>query len=143
MEDFAEFFGWISAIGYGVALLNFFIKYINKKYIIKLSKDKKEVVDYYRILMRFVVKYHRFFGIMGSIAVIVHSFIMFNVEGLSITGIIAAITMWLIFLLGIYGTYISKNVRGNWVKIHRSLSFLLVIMLFIHLVFKESFIIRF
>jgi hypothetical protein len=143
MKDLAGFFGWISAIGYGGALLNFFIKYINKKYIVKLSKDKKKFVNYYRILMRFVVKYHRYFGIIGSIAVIVHFIIMFNVEGLSITGIIAAGTMWIVFLLGIYGTYINKNVRGNWVKIHRSLAFILIIMLFIHLVFKESFIIRF
>lgn len=133
MEQFGKMLGWIGAIGYLIALLNFFMKYINKKYINKLSKDKKKYVDVYRFVMKYVVKYHRVAGVIATLAIIIHFFIMYNYRWLSMSGLYAAIAMWIIFALGIYGTKINKNIRGPWVKIHRVLSFILILLVVWHI----------
>lgn len=141
MKELAGLFGWIGAWGYGIALLNFFIKYINKKYIIKI-KEKNIYTNAYRFVLRYVVKYHKIVGIVASISIIVHFLLMYTSRGLSIPGLIAAVLMWLIFILGIYGYYINKNVKGSWVKIHRALSFLLILILIFHVTFSKFLLIR-
>lgn len=137
MKEMAGLFGWIGVWGYVVALLNFFIKYINKKYINKLPKDKKTFISTYRIIMRFLVKYHKIAGVIASIAVVVHLYLMYNVKGLSIPGLVAAIVMWIVFSLGIYGFGINKNMKAPWVKIHRILSFVLILLIVFHIMFLK------
>lgn len=141
MRGVAGLLGWISAWGYGIALLNFFMKYINKKYINNLPKDKKPYIDIYRFIMRYVVRYHKIAGIIASISVIGHFYLMYNYRGLSIPGLVAAIVMWVVFTLGVYGFGINKNMRGSWVRVHRVLSFVLIVLIAFHILFKRLFII--
>lgn len=141
MKDIAELLGWITVWGYGIALFNFFIKYINKKYVNTVFKDKKGFVKVYRVIMRYVVKYHKLAGIIASIALIFHFYLMYTVRGLSVSGLIAAIFIWIIFILGIYGVYIKKSVKGNWVKYHRIIGFILLILISFHIIFKRLFIV--
>lgn len=141
MKELAGFFGWIGFWGYVIALLNYFMKYINKKYIVKI-KEKNKYTNAYRFIMKYVVKYHKVVGIVASISIIIHFFLMYTYKGLSIPGLIAAIIMWLIFILGIYGYYINKNMRGSWVKIHRALSFLLVLIVIFHVTFSKFLLIH-
>jgi len=136
MNEIAGFLGWIGAIGYGMALLNFFMKYVNKKYINKLPKEKNKFITIYRKIMKYVVKYHKIFGIVASIAIVIHLYLMYTNIGLSITGLAAAIVMWSIFSLGIYGVLTHQKAKGNWIKIHRLLSFLLILLLVAHLLLK-------
>lgn len=133
MKEMAGLFGWIGVCGYVIALLNFFIKYINKKYVNKLPKDKQKIIGIYREIMKFVVKYHKVAGIIASISIVIHFYLMYRFKGLSISGLVAAVVMWIVFTLGIYGFGINKNMRGWWVKIHRILSFLLILLIFLHL----------
>jgi len=135
MREMAGLFGWIGVFGYGVALLNFFMKYINRKYINKLSKDKQTFVKVYRTIMKFIVKYHKIAGIIASISIVIHFYLMYNSRGLSISGLIAAVVMWSVFTLGIYGFGINKNMKGSWVKIHRILSFILILLIGFHIMF--------
>lgn len=133
MKDFAGFLGWVVVVGYGIALLNFFMKYFNKIYISKLSKEKKKYVDIYRFIMKVIIRYHRLAGAIASIALIVHFYILYNLRGLSISGLIAGIFMWIVFTFGIYGVYINKSIRGNWLKVHRILSFILIALIIFHI----------
>lgn len=142
MREFGKLLGWIGVWGYGIAVLNFFIKYVNKKYINKLPKNKKPYADIYRFIMRYVVRYHKIAGIVASITIVGHFYFMYNYRGLSIPGIIAAITMWIVFTLGIYGFAINKNMRGSWVKVHRYLSFVLILLIGFHIMFSRLLIIR-
>jgi lysylphosphatidylglycerol synthetase-like protein (DUF2156 family) len=135
MREMAGLFGWIGVFGYGVALLNFFMKYINRKYINKVSKDKQAFAKVYRTIMKFIVKYHKIAGIIASISIVLHFYLMYNYRRLSISGIIAAVIMWSVFTLGIYGFGINKNMRGSWVKIHRILSFVLILLIAFHIMF--------
>lgn len=132
MKDFAEFLGWVTVAFYAVALLNFILKYVNKNYMNSLSKTKKKLVDNYRIIMRYVIKYHKLAGILAIIILLGHFFIMFSIRGLSITGLIALILMAVVVLLGVYGAYINKKYKSTWMYVHRTLSFVLIVAILIH-----------
>lgn len=133
MGEIIEFLGWVTAVSFGISILNFFLKYINKNYINKLGEDKKQIVDIYRKIMKLVVKNHKLAGTIAAISVLAHFFIAFSYKHIEITGIIAAVLMGSIFLLGVYGAYINKNYKGIWLKIHRILSFALIIAIGIHI----------
>lgn len=137
MKELGKFLGWVGTIFYIVAMVNYFIKYVNKKFISKLPSDKKKYVSIYRVIMKYVVKYHKIVGMAASIAIIVHFYIMYTIRGLSVPGLVAAIVMWILFILGIYGVYIKKDVRGKWVNVHRFLAFALIVLIIIHLLFKR------
>jgi hypothetical protein len=130
--DLIGFLGWVTAISFGIAILNFFVKYINKKYISKLGKDKKQIVDLYRKIMRIIVKNHKLVGTIAVVSVLIHFFIAFSANRIKITGIIAAAIMAILFLLGFYGAYINKNYKGMWLKVHRILAFSLIIAIIVH-----------
>lgn len=134
MRDIAEFLGWIVAWGFGIAMLNFVLKFIYKKYIVKLQKDKNKAVDAYRLIMKYVVKYHKLIGTITALAVIIHFVLMLLFVKVSITGLASMLVMLCIFSLGIYGAYFNKNYKGKWLKIHRLLAFLLVIMIGLHII---------
>ncbi|KOF57694.1 MULTISPECIES: hypothetical protein [Clostridium] len=142
MKEIAGLLGWIGIWGYILALLNFFVKYINKKFINKLPKDKQKLISGYRIIMKYIVKYHKVIGIVASLAIIVHLYLMYTRIGLSIPGLIAALIMWTIFALGIYGVAINKNFRGKWVKVHRVLAFILIFVMLFHVMFTRVLLIR-
>jgi len=134
MREMSGLLGWIGVWGYGIALLNFFMKYINKKYINNLSKDKQKFINIYRTIMKYVVRYHKIAGVVASIAIVAHFYLMYTFRGLSISGLIAALVMWTVLTLGIYGFGINKNMRGSWVKFHRGLSFLLILLIVFHVI---------
>lgn len=72
MGKFIEFFGTLTAITFGISIFNFFVKWINKNYINKLDKKYDKYKGYFRILMKYVVKYHRYVGITAGISSIIH-----------------------------------------------------------------------
>lgn len=96
----------------------FYYQFVNK-----LPKDKQKFIKVYRIIMRYIVKYHKIIGAVASLAIICHLYFMYNRIGLSVPGLIAAVLMWIIFALGFYGAFINKNFKGKWLKIHRVLAF--------------------
>ncbi|MFL0197466.1 hypothetical protein ACJDU8_18130 [Clostridium sp. WILCCON 0269] len=142
MRGIAGLLGWIGAWGYVIALLNYFMKYINKKYINKLSKEKEQYKKVYRFIMRYVVKYHKVAGVVASAAVILHLYFMYTFIGISIPGLVAGATMLMVLVLGAYGIFINKNFRGSWVKVHRVLAFTLIVLIGFHVIFSRVLLIR-
>lgn len=132
MKELAGLFGWFTAIGFLLAVLNFFVKYINKKFIMKLSKEKTDIIKWYRKLMRFIVKNHRWFGIGATAFVLVHLIMQIFNGRISFTGLISSAIMIIVFLLGIYGYYIKKDNKASWLKIHRILALILIITILLH-----------
>ncbi|WBL48971.1 hypothetical protein [Clostridium estertheticum] len=128
------FLGWVTVICFGIAISNYFVKFINKKYISKLGKEKKPMVDLYRKLMKIIIKYHKLAGTIAIFTVLTHFIIAFSAGRISITGIVAASFMVIIFLLGIYGAFINKNRKGMWLKVHRTMAFVLLLAIVIHII---------
>lgn len=142
MGEMAGLFGWIGVWGYVIALMNFFMKYVNKRYINRLSKDKQTLINTYRTVMKFIVKIHKAAGVIATIAILIHFYLMYSFKLLSISGLIATIAMVIVFILGIYGVGINKNVRGSWVKTHKLLSFILILLVTFHVFFTRVLLIR-
>jgi len=128
------FFGIITVISFSVAISNYFVKYVHKKYIIKLGNEKKPLVDLYRKIMRIIIKNHKLVGTIAIFSVLTHFFVGFLSNRISITGVIAALFMFIIFFLGIYGAFINKNHKGMWLKVHRAMAFVLLVAIVIHVI---------
>jgi hypothetical protein len=131
-----DILGWVTVTCFTIAILNFFVKYINKKYISKLGIEKKRLIGLYKMFMKKIIKYHKLAGTIAIISVLIHFFIAFLSNRISITGIIAALFMASILLLGVYGAFINKNRKGLWLKIHRIMAFGLLIAIVIHIIQK-------
>ncbi|MBU3158468.1 hypothetical protein KPL37_01615 [Clostridium frigoris] len=115
-------------------MLNYFVKVINKRYISKLGKEKKQMIDLYRKLMKLIIKYHKLAGTIAIFTVLTHFIIAFSSGRISITGIVAASFMVIIFFLGVYGAFINKNRKGMWLKVHRTMAFVLLLAVVIHII---------
>ncbi|MDF2503433.1 hypothetical protein [Clostridium sp.] len=124
--------GILTAIAFSFALLNFVVKFINKKYIIKLDKAKNHFIVYYTKIMLFIVKNHKIAGITALIFMLLHFSTAFISHRIKITGIIAATIMLIIAILGIYAK-LNKKVKGTWLTVHRTLAFILIVALIFHI----------
>jgi len=134
VKDLAQIIGWIVAWGFCVAFLNFVLKFVNRNYVTKLPKEKRKAVDIYRLVMKYVIKYHKPIGIITALTVITHFTLMSLFVKVSVTGEAAMTIMLCTVLLGIYGAFINKNYKGKWLKVHRFFAFTLVILIGIHII---------
>jgi len=136
--DLIRLLGWITAIIFCLAFSNYFVKVINKNYINKLGKEKKQFVGNYRKAMKFIVKNHKLFGIIAFVTMVIHFIVVYSAHLTRLSGIVAALLMIAIVGLGSYGGFINKNRKGVWLKIHRILPFILLIVIIIHVLFRQN-----
>mgnify|MGYP004486377563 CR=1 FL=1 len=131
IKELGELLGNIIVFLYVLTILNYILKFINKKYLHLLKKNDK-LHSIYMKFMKFIIRNHKLFGILTVFFILLHFYIQFTTRGLSITGLIAATIMLLQVLLGIYG---SKTKRKNktWLVLHRFISILLLIAILIHI----------
>ncbi len=131
LEDLGEFLGYIIIFFYSLTVLNYVVKFINKKFKTQIRKNKS-FADSYQKMMRFVVKNHRYFGFLAVFFLLLHFSVQYLTHGLSFTGLAAASLMILQVILGIYGQ--KKKKRGKlWLTIHRSVAVMLLITIAIHI----------
>lgn len=131
-----RFLGWLIVAGYLLTVLNYFVKLINRKIISKKPADSL-LRKNYTVLMRFIVKYHRYIALATTLILIVHFIIQYLVWGFYITGLIAAALLILQGFVGAYGTYVRKRKSGPWLYIHRTLAVLLPIAILVHILTVE------
>ncbi len=81
--------GVITAVLYGGAILNFFIKWGNRTWVMKLPKENAFRASYQSV-MKFLVKNHRFFGFGAAAVMVAHTIIQILFMWVSITGIVTA-----------------------------------------------------
>ena len=130
-EDIGEFLGFLIIFFYSLTILNYIVKFVNKKFKKQINKNKT-FASYYMKVMRFIVKNHRYFGFAAVIFLLFHFLIQFVTHGLSITGILAASIMVLQIGLGIYGHKVKKKGK-TWLMIHRSVAVMIFIAIVIHI----------
>jgi hypothetical protein len=130
MEEFGELTGLAIIFFYGLTILNFVFKFVLKRFRPQLMKRPKFFAFYLK-LVKFFVKYHRWFGITAITFALVHFMIQFFDEGLSLTGVLAAGVMFMQVGLGAFGTY-AKPKSKTWLWIHRLIAVLLAVVILIH-----------
>ncbi len=132
MNEFGELFGWLLIISYVGTLLNYVLKFINKKWGKKLltSEGRKKV---FGILMKIFVKNHKYFGFATVLFLLLHFLMQFSRFGLNISGGIAASLLILQVLLGVYATATHKPRKGLWFLLHRIIAVLMILGIAFHL----------
>lgn len=132
LSELGEFLGNIIIVLYVITILNYFVKFVFKNYRKLLAKNQT-VYKLYTKLMRVIVKYHKWFGLLTILFILAHFSVQFSRYGLSIPGVIAAGTMALQIGLGIYGSKVKK--RGKiWLISHRTLAVIVLIAIVVHTV---------
>lgn len=133
LRELAGFFGWIIVVVFAVALCNYILKFINKKWGIKLKNYDKKISQIYTKVMKYVIKYHKVVGGLTIVFILIHFAIMYYYFGFNISGMIAAISMFILVLLGVYGSFISKQKRGTWLYLHKVASVVVLVSIIVHL----------
>lgn len=133
MGEFPGFLGWATAILYGAAVVNYIFKRLNKYYINKLPKERVKTIRYFRLVMKFFIKNHKWFGLGAGVVVICHFILMSTTRFISTSGLVALTVMAVTILIGIIGQYKIKNPRGVWVKYHRVAGILVLLFILLHI----------
>ncbi|WP_425804635.1 hypothetical protein ACHOLT_20595 [Desulfitobacterium sp. Sab5] len=131
LKEIGGFLGDIVYILFLLALLNYVVKYINRKFRNQLLNNEA-IYQLFIKLMKFTVKNHRYFGLMAIIFLLLHTAVQMSLHGINITGTIAVVIMLAEIGLGYYGSKVKKKGK-TWLKAHRVISVLLLISIFIHL----------
>lgn len=129
-------FGWIIVISYGLTILNYFVKLINRRYGKQLGKYPK-IKKVLSKVTPFIVKNHKIFGLITLGAILVHFYIQFTRWGIVLSGALAAALMVLQGMLGAYGAFINKKRKGLWFMLHRTIAVILFIAIVNHLIFVK------
>ena len=135
MSLLGEALGIITATLYGVAVLNFFIKWGNRNWIMKLPKENS-FRSAYQSVMKFLVKNHRFFGFGAAAVMVSHVIIQIIFQWVSVTGLIAAGLALLTVALGIV-MFKSKKRTPAMLWAHRGSVIALTIVVLVHLISKR------
>ncbi len=136
LYDFTKFLGWVVVIGFCFGLSNWLLKAVNKKWVSKWPADRKPLADAHRMLMRIVITAHKPAGLVTATALLAHFILMFTQIGLSVSGVIALACLLSLVCIGIYGARFAKVKRGKWLMIHRTLGFVLILAILVHLLLK-------
>ncbi len=131
LGELGEFLGSVTGILFFLALLNYPVKFINKRWISKLPKDSG-VKKTYLAIMKFLVQKHRFFALGALATVAVHLYIQLTYRWLSVTGLVAAGLLLFTVLLGANLFFRHKGKRGLLFQVHRLAALSVLVAFAIH-----------
>lgn len=131
-QELGGFFGFLIILLYGLTVLNYVVKWVNKRYGAAMRTHEKGY-SVFKKCMKIVIRNHKLFGLLTIVFLLTHFFIQFNQYGISMTGVVAAGVMVLQVLLGIYGS-LTKNKGKGWLLVHRSIAVILLLTILSHLI---------
>ena len=134
MGFLGEALGVLTAILFGVAIANFFVKWINRKWVMKLPKENAFRTGYMAV-MKFLVKNHRFFGFGAVVVMVSHVVLQILFQWVSITGIITAGLAVVTITLGLI-LFKSKKRTPAMLWAHRGAVIALFLSFLIHVTTK-------
>ena len=127
--------GVLTVVLFGIAIANFFVKWINRNWVMKLPKENS-FRSAYQSVMKFLVKNHRFFGFGAAAVMVSHVIIQIIFQWVSVTGLIAAGLALLTVALGIV-MFKSKKRTPAMLWAHRGSVIALTIVVLVHLISKR------
>lgn len=132
MKEMGELFGWLIVISFIGALLNYGVKFANRKFgkQIASTPQGKNVM---KILMTVFVQNHKYFGLAAFIFLCAHFLIQFSNYGINLTGGMVALLMFVQVGWGLYGARKKKARKSVWFITHRILAILIISGILIHL----------
>jgi hypothetical protein len=127
-------FGWTVVAGILVSAMNYMIKVINQKYIVKLPADSPSKKRFSGI-MKTIIKVHPYIGLYLLTILLLHFFSVIGhhgASGFSWTGLAAAALLVMQVGVGSYGLFIRSRKRGPWFYVHRTNAALMAAAVIVH-----------
>ncbi|HEX3078070.1 MAG TPA: cytochrome b5 domain-containing protein [Lachnospiraceae bacterium] len=137
LEELGELFGWLLVIAFAGTIMNYCIKFVNKRFGKKISAYPfgKKIM---KVLMTIFVRNHKYFGFATLIFLLAHFIIQYGMFGFNVTGTIAAVIMIIQVLLGVYANVRKKPRKGAWFIAHRTITVLIILGIAIHLIIPNA-----
>ncbi len=125
--------GTITLILLVISALDYFVKIYHQRWkrVCKQYAENRYFMLLDEWLMKIVVRYHKWWGIAGIAAVLLHTGLLMGRFGLVLSGLVPAVLM---LLQGIIGYQIGKHYDKKLLTIHRTIAILLAISIGIHLI---------
>jgi hypothetical protein len=134
MREIGELLGILTAWLFAFAILNYVVKFVNRKWVMKLPKESKFKQNYMPV-MKFFVKNHRFFGFGAAVVMVAHVVVQILFAWVSVTGLItAALAVVTVILGGIMFKAKKRTPAMLWA--HRGAVIALILSFIIHVVTK-------
>lgn len=135
MYELGGFLGILTAVFFGLALLNYISKWINKHWVSKLPKTSRFKAVYIKG-MKFVVQKHRWFGLGAAVSMIAHLILQITYAWVSTTGLIAVSLLAVDVMIGAWLHFKQKGKRGPLLKVHQAMGALLIAAIAVHVITK-------
>ena len=135
MDELGGFLGILTGLLLGLALLNYVVKWGNRRWVMKLPKDSKFKAVYTPV-MRFLVRNHRFFGLGAAVTLAVHVYLQITYRWVAVTGLIASSLLGVDVLIGAWLYFKQKGKRGILLYVHRAMGVALIVAIAVHVITK-------
>lgn len=135
MREIGNLFGTLTGVLFSLALLNYPVKWVNKRWISKMPKDSS-VRKGYTAIMRVLVQKHRIFGIGAAIILLIHLILQIKYKWISTTGLVGAVLLLGTVLIGADLFFRHRGSRGALLKLHRTAAVLLLAAVAVHLLLR-------
>jgi len=132
MGELGELLGILTAVLFGLAIFNFVVKFVNRKWVTKLPKENKFKKGYQSV-MKILVKNHRFFGFGAAALMVGHVVIQILFQWVSITGIITAALAVVSVALGVV-LFKAKKRTPAMLWAHRGAVIALILSFIAHVI---------
>lgn len=135
--ELGELFGWLLIVAFVGTILNYCVKFVNKKWGKKISANPtgKNIM---KLFMTIFVKKHKYFGFITVLFLLAHFLIQFSRSGINWTGGLAAALMILQVILGVYANLKKRPRKGVWFITHRAIAVLMIAAIAYHLLAPYS-----
>ena len=127
--------GILTTVFLGLALLNYILKWVNKRFVSKLPKTSKFKGIYIKV-MKFVVQKHRWFGLGATVSMLAHLILQITFAWVSTTGLIAASLLVVNGFIGAWMQFKLKGKRGPFLIVHRAMGVLLIVAVTVNVITK-------
>lgn len=135
MNQLGNWMGVLAAALFILAIFNFVVKFINRKWVMRLPKENKFKRGYTTV-MKFLVKNHRFFGFGAATLVVAHVVLQIVFKWVPVTGILAAALAAVTVALGVV-LFKAKKRTPAMLWAHRSAVIALVLAITAHVITRR------
>lgn len=138
-QEYGALLGWLLVITISGSLMNYCVKFVAKRYMRNINKNSTatSVFKFFRIIF---VRGHRVFGLIAILLLLTHFLIQFSTYGLNLTGGLAASTLIIQFILGVYIGVKKKTMKSPWFITHRLIALLLIFAISLHIISPNIFV---
>ena len=135
MGELGGFLGILTGVLLCLALFNYVVKWVNRRWVVKLPKGSKFRAAYTPV-MRFLVQNHRFFGLGAALTLAIHMTLQILFRWVSLTGLIACAILAVDVLMGAWLFFKQKGRRGPLLIVHRATGVALILAIAVHVITK-------